>query len=572
MPHDLLIKNGTVIDGSGAPAFRADVAVRAGKVAAVGRIRGAADETIDAEGLVVSPGFIDMHTHYDAQLCWDPLATSSSWHGVTTVVTGNCGYGIAPTTESGRAYTAALMAHVEGISLDVLNAGVDWDWETFGDFLRRLERNRLGVNVAAQVPHSPLRYYVMGEAAYERESTPEELERMKGELRRAMADGAIGFSTLQAEGRIGAWGKPIPSELATFEELHGLASVLGEVNAGVINISPRPGTSTISPEYREFLIAWSRDTGRPVVWGQFMHRWDQPDMWRELLGFMDDAKARGASIYALAKCQSLDLEFTLQRTDLFATYPTWRDVLAKPGQERKRLLADPGVRAKLRSELEPQPGALPARRPESLEVRRTVLAKNKALEGRRLVDLAESGQHVDDVLLDLALEEDLETRFVFTGVMNGDPDAVGQMIQSEHCLPGSSDAGAHLDMDCGVDYTSLLLGHWVRDKHVMGLEEGVRRLTSMPASVLGLTDRGLLKEGMAADIVVFNRETISALPREIVNDLPGGAPRIVQRAVGVAAVIVNGQTVFRDGVRSGAMPGAILGAVGTGAAGTPSAR
>jgi N-acyl-D-aspartate/D-glutamate deacylase len=564
MGYDAIFKGGTVVDGSGSPGFRADVAVKDGQIAAVGDLKTESGRIIDAEGCTVAPGFIDMHTHYDVQLCWDPLATSSCWHGVTTVLTGNCGYGIAPLNHEHRDYVAALMSYVEGISLDVLESAVDWKWNTFGEYLKRLRGNGLGVNVAPQVPHSPLRYYVMGEAACEREATQDEIARMKQVVRESIAEGAIGFSTLQAEGRLGAWNKPIPSEMASIEELRELGSVLSEFRAGgVITISPKPGTSRISPEYREFLMDWSKAANRPVVWSQFMHRWDLPDMWKDLIGFMKHAEDQGSQVYAVAKCQRLDLEFNLVRTGMFDYYPTWKEVLGKPHEEKKRLMADPATRAKLREEATPKDGDSPGRRPEIMEIKTTVLEKNKSLQGRRVVDVAaEQGKHYVDCFIDLAVEEDLATQFIYAGIMNGDPAAVGEIIKAPYCLPGSSDAGAHLNMDCGVDFSSLLLGHWVREKGVMSLEEAVRRLTSLSANVLGLTDRGCLEVGKAADVVVFNPETIQAMPREMVNDIPGGNERIIQRVEGVETVMVNGQVLLDHGAHTGDLPGMLLGATG----------
>ena len=559
MPHDLVIKNGTVVDGSGSPRFRADVGVRGGKIAEVGDLEGQlAGRTLDAEGLVLSPGFFDMHTHYDAQLCWDPLATSSSWHGITTVLTGNCGYGIAPAKPEDRPYLANLMAYVEGIQLDVLEAGLDWEWHSFGDFLRRLERKTLGVNVAAQVGHSALRYYTMGPASYEREATGGEIAAMKQCLRQAMLDGAIGFSTLQAVGRIGAYGKPVPSDLASLEELYELGDVLGGIRAGMITIAPRPGSSRISPDYREFLMDWNRRIRRPVIWTQFHQRPDVPHAWKDLLAWMDEAMSQGHEIYTVASCTRLDREFNLKGTAMFDYFPLWKTMMQTPLEEKKHLLADPEFRARLREQFDGNAAEL-GRRQESLIVKDARLGKNKSLEGTRVMDLAASqAKDFLDAFFDLALDEGLETQFMYVGVLNGDPEAVGQIISSPYALPGASDAGAHLDAECNVDFTATLLGHWVREKGVMTLEEAVRRLTSMSAGVLGITDRGLVKEDLAADIVLFDPQKVRALPREVWRDLPGGGERIVMRAEGIEAVIVNGEPLFEAGEHTGAMPGKIL--------------
>lgn len=559
MLYDLVIKNGTVVDGSGGPGYRANVAVKGGKIVGVGPAADQAGRTVDAEGLTVAPGFIDAHTHYDCQLVWDPLATSSSWHGITTVVTGNCGFGIAPGRPADRDYLMRLMARVEGIPLEVLQHGLDWEWETFGDYLGRLGRN-LGVNVAAQVGHSPLRYYVMGPASYERAATAEELAKMKEVLGDAMAAGAVGFSTSQAEFDVGAYGEPVPSRLSSREELFELAGVMGKLHRGILSQNPNPGGAIISPEFQELMIDLARSTGLPLIWTLLVHRWDMPDEWRNALRFMDRAAASGAKVYALGRCQRMDLEFNLRSTYMFDYCPSWKRVLTTPHEEKKSMLRDPQARAELRDDWDRLVSARPARRADLLHIGQTKLAKNRQLQGRPVLQMAaQQRKHVVDFLLDLSLEEDLETQFVYVGAMNGDPEAVEQIVKSLHCLPGVSDAGAHLDMDCGVDYIGILLGHWVRERGVLSLEEAVRRLTSMSASILGIPDRGLIREGMAADIVIFDPARIRALPREIVRDLPGGGPRIIQRAEGVKAVVVNGEILFEDGKHTGTMPGRVLG-------------
>ncbi len=558
MPYDLLIKNGTIVDGTGRPGFRGDVALERGKIAAVGKATGSASRTIDAEGLVVSPGFFDVHTHYDCQILWDPLATSSSWHGITTILMGNCGFTIAPGRTSDSEYLMRLMARVEGIQYDVLQKGLDWSWDSFGQYLGRIGR-QVGVNVAAQVGHSALRYYVMGKESYERAATQDEITRMKQVLRDALFAGAMGFSTSQTAHHTGGYGEPVPSRMSSREELTELCGVLSEFDQGIIGMNPHPGAGSISPEFEDVLIKLAKVARKPILWNQLMDRWDKPEEWKHTLAYMDRAAAECAPHYAVARCQPINVEFNLRRSYSFDVFPTWKDVMAKPHDEKKLLLQDPKVREKLRAEWDTMPQKVSGRRIDMMEVSRTKLLKNQHLQEKRLTDLAKAaGKSILDYVADLSLEEDLDTQFVFIGSLNGDPAAVQQIISHPYCVTGLSDAGAHLDNDCGVDFTGVLLGHWVREKGTMTIEEGVRRLTSMPAGILGIKDRGVLKEGLAGDLVVFDPKTIKALPRELWSDLPGGGQRIVQRAQGVRAVAVNGQLLFDDNKHTGALPGKVL--------------
>ena len=557
MPYDILIKNGTIVDGSGMPSYRGDVGIRDGRIVERGNLSGGALK-IDAEGLVVAPGFIDMHTHYDCQLLWDPLATSSCWHGVTTVVTGNCGYSLAPGGSEQSDYLMRLMARVESMHLDVLRTGIEWDWTTFPEFMARLERS-LGVNVAPLLGHSALRYYVIGPESYERASTEAELETMRGILREAMRHGAAGFSTDQSKNHVGGYGEPVPSRMGTWDELVDLAGVVGEFNRGVLGVSPYPGGGDIPQEFREVMIRMAATSRRPVLWNSLMHRWDQPHLYKDLMQFMDQASAEGCQIYAMGRSQRMDLEFNLRSTAMFDLFPAWRDTIALPQEEKVRMLQDQKTRAKLREEWDTRAAKMSSRNPKFLRVSQVAKESNQGLVGKRLVDIAaERGGHVVDTMLDIALDEDLGTQFVYLGTMNGDEAAVGEIVAHEHAIPGTSDGGAHVDMECAVDFTDVLLGKWVRDRGVLSLEDAVHRLTFKSASLLGLTDRGLLREGMAADVVIFDAESIAPTDKQMVSDLPGGGRRLIQRSDVVKTVIVNGQVLLQDGNHSGALPGRVV--------------
>lgn len=557
MAYDLVIKNGTVVDGTGAPRFKADIAIKERTIVEVGKLNGAqADSILDADGLIVSPGFFDTHTHYDVQLSWDRLATPSCWHGVTSVLMGNCGYTIAPGRPSDSEYLMKLMSRVEGIPYEVIQAGVDWNWESFGEFLAQFREN-LGINVAAQVGHSALRYYAMGEDAYQREATDDEIKTMATALREGLSAGAVGFSTSQSATQVGAYGEPVPSRFSSYDEIRQLCNVLTEFSDGIIAVNPNPGAGYVNPEFQELLTSLSVETGRPVLWNSLMHRRDRPDGWREMLDFMDRAEAKQARVYAIARCQRLDIQFDLHHTMMLDRLPAWKEIIDLPYEDKRKLFANEHTRAMLKIDWD-QPDHGPGMLADTVRVDRTRLAQNKNAEGALISDLAaKNNQHAVDYLLDLALSENLDTKFFYTP-MNGDPAIVEEIVKDSHCLPGVSDAGAHLDHEIGVDFTSLFLRHWVGDRKVMSLEEGVRRLTSMPAQLLGLRDRGIIKEGKAADIVIFEPEKLRALPWEMESDLPDGSERIIQRAEGIQAVIVNGETLIKDNTATGAMPGQLL--------------
>lgn len=547
---DLRIRGATIIDGTGAERFTGDLEVDAGRITAVGDgTRDTARHTLDADGLVLSPGFFDLHTHYDAQWFWEPSASPSCWHGVTSVLTGNCGFSLAPAvSDADRDYLKLLFSIVEGVSQSLLDSVLDFRWSSFGEYLERIEP-ALGINVAAQVGHSAVRHCAMGADAYERVATPDEIAAMSEMIATAMRAGAVGFSTLQATFEVGPFEKPVPSQLATHDELRALARSVGSAGGGIVTVSPYPGASDIDAGYQALLIEMSQLAGGSALWNAFQHRWDQPERWRDLLAFMQRASSDGASVYSVARCQSLDLEFDFLATRLFIYFPTWHAALSQDHNEKRARLADPKLRDALRREFnDPQQG------PSQMIARGRIVevlhsSKHPELEGRPLLQIAEErGVDIVDLMLDTALDDDLATRFVYRGLMNGDPEAVREILQSPFCVPGVSDAGAHLDMDCGVDFSGRLLSHWVRSEGVFSLEEAVRRLTSFSADVIGVCDRGRLQPGQAADLVLFDPETIAAGERETFGDVPGGGTRIVQRAIGIEKVFVNGDLLV-DGSR-----------------------
>ena len=559
MAYDVLIKGGRIYDGSGLPSFLGDVAVKSGRIVETGRIKGQADRVINADGLAVSPGFIDFHTHLDAQLLWDPIATSSCFHGITTVIPGNCGLALAPSKEQDRDSVLKSFERVEAISLPALRAGVEWNWTTFPQYLDRL-RGRLGVNVGALMGHCALRQFVMGSAATERAATPAEIAQMKEVLKEGVRAGAIGFSTNQNPVHMFADGRPIPSRLATNEEIIELACALGEINKGVVQISRGSlGVSVPAIETVKLFEEISEKSGRAVIWQSIAHRWDKPNEWRELLNLAEQSLAKGIQSYPLCNARLFNNRLTLKNAQVFDDLPTWKTLLFLPLEERVKAFRDPETRRKLRYEaLEEKKPSRFSRRWDLVYMIKAAMPANKHLEKKSVAEIAKiRGQDVIDAFLDLSLEEGLDTEFQ-TSSTNGDEQAVAEIIRSPFVLVGQSDAGAHLIYDAGFGYATRLLGYWIREKQIMSLEEGVRKLTFMVASIFGLPDRGLLRPGMAADLVLFDPATIRECEPEMVSDLPAGEKRLIQKATGIAMTIVNGQVLVENGEHTGSLPGAVL--------------
>lgn len=554
--YDLVLKGGRIYDGSGLPSYSADVGVVNGKIAAIGRLNDGAKRTLDVDGLAVAPGFIDPHTHLDAQLLWDPLGTSSCYHGVTSVIVGNCGLSLAPAKVEGRDAVIKSFVRVEAISRRVLEEGVQWRWTSTGEYLDALG-TKLGINAAALVGHIAVRHYVMGEDAVERAATPEEIEKMRRLVRQGMEAGAVGFSTNQNPRHIREDKKPVASRLASDEELGALLDVLGEMNTGVVQLS---GGGADSRGRIAYAAGMARRTGRPVLWQSISHSWSRPDHWRSMLDQTAQVfREEGLPIFAMTQAKPFEMRYTLNDAQCFDEFPTWKAAMFSPVEVRKQMFADADCRRKLRAEAieDKSPSVFP-RRWDVIYVDRVKLDKNKKLERQTVADIARvEGKDGLDVFLDLALEEDLETRFVHI-TTQGDPNAVCEILKHPAIMIGQSDAGAHMGYDARFGYCTAFLGRWVRDHGIMPLEEAVSRLTFRVASVFGLSDRGLVRPGMAADLAVFDPATINTLEPEYVQDLPGNETRMIQRAAGVHHTVVNGEVVIESGAATGACPGRIL--------------
>jgi N-acyl-D-amino-acid deacylase len=560
MAYDVLIKGGRIYDGSGMPSYLGDVATKDGRIVDTGRINGEAKRVIRADGLAISPGFIDFHTHLDAQLLWDPLATSSCFHGVTTVIPGNCALALAPCKEQDQDTILKSFERVEAISLPALRAGVEWSWTTFPQYLDRL-RGNLGVNVAALMGHCALRQFVMGNAAMERAATPAEIQQMKEILKAGVRAGAMGFSTNQNPVHMFADGTPIQSRFATDEEIIELACALGEINQGAVQISR--GSLGVSVPMRETVQLFdeiSSRSGRPVIWQSIAQRWDKPNEWRQLLDLAQQSLDRGVQSYPLCNARLFNNRLTMKNAQVFDDLPTWKTILFLPLEARIAAIRDPETRRKMRYEaVEEKKSSRFSRRWDLVYLINAASPANKHLEKKSVAEIAKiRGQDVIDAFLDLSLEEGLDTEFQ-TSSTNGDEQAVAEILRSPFTLVGQSDAGAHLIYDAGFGYATRLLGYWIREKNVMSLEEGVRKLTFMVASIFGLHDRGLIRRGMAADLVLFDPATIRECEPEMVQDLPANEKRFIQKAVGIEMTLVNGEVLVEKDKHTGALPGSVLG-------------
>jgi N-acyl-D-aspartate/D-glutamate deacylase len=553
---DLLIKNGYIIDGSGMPAFHGDVAVAGGKIIELGRLSASAKRVIDVDGLAVAPGFIDNHCHYDAQVSWDPLCTFSCDHGATTVIIGNCSLTLAPVKPPDRERLAGMLSYVEAIPMQVLQAGVLWNWESFPDYMCAIGQ-RLGVNVGTLIGHSAVRLYAMGEECHQqRAATEAELETMRRLVREAIAAGALGLSLTRNMNHYDIKGNRIPAASAPESELFALADVLREVGTGVIQCGG--GTN---PEMKDRLMSrLSEASGRRVVYNTLSEQARSPGKWRDHLAVVEEAGRQGIRAVPLCSPSSIMQRFTMKNCQVFRSMPTWLPILQASDAEKLRAYADPATRDKLRAAIDapPSPDATFSRRWDLMWVEETHFAKNRALQGQSIEAIARAqGKPPLDVFLELAVEEELNTVFIL-GEINTDTEAVGQMLRSPYAVVGLSDGGAHVQFHSNVGNSTRLLGYWVRDKGIMTLEQAVRRLTFDSATAFGIYDRGLLQPGMAADLVIFDPDTVNAGAEDIVHDFPSNGWRIREVAEGIYCTIVNGRVLLEGGKHVGAYPGRVL--------------
>jgi len=556
---DLLIRGGTILDGSGAPGRPGDVGIRGGRVVALGPVNEPARQAIDATGLAVAPGFIDIHTHYDAQAFWDGTLSPSSFHGVTTVIGGNCGFSIAPLAPEAGDYLMRMLARVEGMPLESLQTGVPWSWRSFGEYLGLLE-GKLAVNAGFLVGHSAVRRVVMGERAVGHQATPEELARMVELLRQSVREGGLGFSTSLAATHNDGVGEPVPSRHASRDELIALARAIRDLPGTVLEAIP--GTGLFGEKEKAIMADLSLAANRPLNWNVLAPNALAPQYTENQLSASDYAAARGAVVVALTPPAMPTVRINLASGFLFDAFPGWDELFRLPIPERKRRLQDPDFRRTLDEGAHSEGAGLlrGLARWENMIVDQVARPENDVLRGRKIGEIAEGlGKQPFDCLLDLAISEDLLTSFMPTPI--GDDDASwklrAKVWRDPRAVVGASDAGAHLDMIDTFAFSTVLLGN-ARQRELVPVEEAVRLLTDVPAKLYGLTDRGRLAEGAHADIVVFDPAKVASGPVHVRHDLPGGAGRLYADAIGIEHVIVNGTEIVRGRKHTGALPGTIL--------------
>jgi len=559
MPYDIVIRGGKVVDGTGLPGYYADVAIEDERIVKIGRVLDRGGREIDAEGCVVAPGFIDVHTHYDVQLDWDPMASPSCWHGVTTVLTGNCGFTMAPAKPDDVGWLAAMLSRVEGMSKEALARGFEFAGGDFEAFWGRLE-GRLGVNAGGYVGHCAVRRWVMGDDASERRASEDEIREMQVLVRQAMGQGALGFSTSQIDIHVGDDGREVPSNHASREELLALASVLAEFDHGAIEIIPRSFAEGYNEEDRSLLLALARVSGKPIELNILTPTPENPMGWQKTLDFCMEAASNGIRMHPQFTTNKLELHLKLSDTFVFDEMPSWREVLTQCEPERSRRLADPEWRARLQTEWDRDDGRAVAFDLGDLEIEEVRKEENENLVGRTIGELAlERGDEKLDVLLDLALSEDLETNF---RTRNGEiaqqfiRHVVESGIQCPIAMAGSSDGGAHLASFTGADYSTRLRCEWVPG--TISLEQAIWRLAGMPATVHDLRDRGFLRSGAFADVVVFDPARLCSGEAHLVRDFPAGTERYVVEAEGYVATLVNGQVTMEENKPTGVLPGHVL--------------
>jgi len=561
MSYDLVIKNGTVIDGSGAPRYRADVAVAGGRIAAIGRVDGKAKQTVDAEGHVVTPGFVDGHTHMDAQVFWDPIGSCSCYHGVTTAVMGNCGFTLAPCKSEDADFVFRNLERAEDISRESMLTGIKWSWESFPQFLDTVDGLPKGINYAGYMGHSALRTYVMGERAFTETANDDDLKNMCALTKDALMAGAIGFSTSRTHNHITADERPVASRVADWREVRAIVNAMGELNAGIFEIAGE--TVGRDPErvreYFDRLKDLAVESRVPITFGMFSVR-VAPELWRPYYDLADETAAAGGRMAIQAHSRALNVLLSFEGNTPFDKWDVWKDIRTLPLAEQKAKLRDPSIKRALVDVAKapykgPRIVGAEARPPDWDWV---YLMDTMSNDPRRMSDVArERGVHPVEAMIDIALEKDFKV-FFRQPIANENQDHVLEMMKHPRSLVTFPDSGAHVSQIMDSSLQTHLLSHWVREKQAFTLEEAVRLITYDTATQWGLHDRGLLRVGLAADFAVFDPDTIAPRMPDVVHDLPGGAKRLKQTAEGMLATVVGGQVLLSNNEHTGALPGRLI--------------
>ena len=566
MTFDLLIRNGTLVDGSGMPRYRGDVGVRQGRIAEIGRISSPAAETIDADGMIVAPGFIDGHTHMDAQVAWDPAGTCSCWHGVTSVVMGNCGFALAPCKPEAREWFAECLEAVEDIPKEAMVGGIDWCWETFPEYLAAVESFPKAINYAAYIGHSALRMYAMGDRALDEEAGEDDLRFMANLVQEALRAGAVGLSSSRATTHIRPDGGPVASRIGNWAEIAYLVDAMAALNAGIFQVGPDVSGGAAQRACLDELARIAVSSRRPLMLGVLSTRQgDRPNPLEFQFEWMERVAAEGGRVLGQATTKSINAVFSLKSYLPFDALPAWSDIRGLPVAEQQARFRDPDTRAGLvaaEAGMQPrgtefQGGGAATTNPRKPDYANLFPMFDVNWDEPSIEALAKSsGRHPVEVMLDLMAEN--EDRVFVQPMVNETPDEVRRMPKSPRSLATFSDSGAHVCQEMGSSLQTHLLSYWVRTKQAFTLEEAVRMLTFDNASAWNMHDRGLLRPGFAADIVVFDEATVRPRLPTVQRDLPGGARRLVQMADGIAATVVGGAITLRDGEPTGAHPGQLI--------------
>jgi N-acyl-D-aspartate/D-glutamate deacylase len=566
MALDTVIRGGTVVDGSGKPRFSADVGIKDGRIVEIGKVTTPARRTIDADGLIVSPGFIDGHTHMDAQVAWDPLGSCSCWHGVTSVVMSNCGFALAPCKPADREWYARCLSAVEDIPTDAMAAGIDWTWETFPEYLATVERLPKAINYGMYIGHSALRMYVMGKRALSEKATEDDMVTMARLVQEALKAGALGFSSSRASTHLTPDDTPVASRLAEWEEIDRIMAAMAELDDGIFQVGPDIASGARHRAFLDRLRQTALAYKRPIMFGVLATRQGEaPNSWNYQTKYIDDTVAAGGRMFGQGTTRSINAIFSLKSYLPFDVLPAWRPIRALPIAEQKKRLADPAIRRELvaaEAMMKPrdntfQGGGAATTNPRKPDYTNLFALKGVDWDDPTVDQLAKArGQHPVEVMIDLSLAN--ENQVYVQPLVNESPDEVLGILKHPRTLATFSDSGAHVCQEMGSSLQTHFLSYWVRKRRAFALEEAVKKLTHDNAMAWEMNDRGLLREGYKADVVLFEEGGIRPCLPTVETDLPGGARRLVQKAEGIRATLVNGAMAFENGQATGDYAGTVL--------------